>query len=122
MPIFAVMNRICLIFSALATCAAAAAMPYTEPADSSARNPLPWADLPAGKVILTWTDIDSLKPRYEVPAQPVILADTLTGWRGETLSARALLFSRSAVADSLTLAMPGADLRWVRYVLTDELS
>ena len=120
MPIFAVMNRICLFFSALATCAGAAAMPYIEPSDSSPRNPLPWAELPAGEVFLTWTDIDSLKPRHEVPAQPVIVADTLTGWRGETLSARALLYSRSAAADSLTLAMPGADPRWVRYVLTDD--
>ena len=114
------MNKICLIFAAFATGFGAASAQYAEPADSSARNPLPWLDLPADAVVLTWTDIDSLKSRYELPAQPLVAADTLTAWRGETLSARALLSSPAAIADSLTLSMPGADPRWVRYVLTDD--
>lgn len=108
------------LFAAFAAFLGAVAAPYVEPTDSSARNPLPWLDLPADAVVLTWTDIDSLKSRYDLPTQPVIAADTLCAWRGETLSARALLYSPVAVDDSLTLSMPGADPRWVRYVLTDD--
>ncbi len=120
MPIFAVMNKICLFLATMAAGIGAWAAPYTEPADDSVRNPLPWADLPQGAVVMTWTDIDSLKPRHEVPSGPVIAADTLRGWRGETLMARALLYSPAAIGDSLSLHMPGADPRWVRYVLTDD--
>lgn len=114
------MNRMSSLFAAFAAFLGAVAAPYVEPTDSSARNPLPWLDLPADAVVLTWTDIDSLKSRYDLPTQPVIAADTLCAWRGETLSARALLYSPVAVDDSLTLSMPGADPRWVRYVLTDD--
>lgn len=68
---------------------------------------------------LGWTDIDSIQPRHRLPARPLLAGDTLRGWRGETLSARALLFAPAGIADSLTLEMPGADPRWVRYVITD---
>lgn len=114
------MNRMSSLFAAFAAFLGAVAAPYVEPTDGPARNPLPWLDLPADAVVLTWTDIDSLKSRYDLPTQPVIAADTLCAWRGETLSARALLYSPVAVDDSLTLSMPGADPRWVRYVLTDD--
>lgn len=67
-----------------------------------------------------WTNIDSIQPRHQLPASPLLMADTLSAWRGETVSARALIFAPEGIGDSLSLDIAGADARWVRYVITDD--
>jgi len=108
-----------LLISALSVCLTAAAQAYVEPADTAAYDPLPWAGLTPGHIYLTWTDTDSLQPRRAVPDGPLLTADTISAWRGETVSARALLYSPSPSAGALTVSIDGGEARYVRYVLTD---
>ena len=102
----------CMIFAAAAA--------YDEPADTTAFNPIPWAELTPGKTYLTWADADSIIPRHEVPACPVVTADTITAWRGETVGARALLYSNISSFTPLTVKLEGGEARYIRYVITDD--
>lgn len=114
------MKRLLLLSAISILLVPAPAHAFEEPADSVVFNPLPWAELTPGRVYMTWTDTDSLKPRHEVPAGELQPTDTLTAWRGETVSARALLFSPSPTSGPLKVSMPGGQARFVRYVLTDD--
>lgn len=99
---------------------AVSALAYDEPADSAAVNPLPWADLEPGRIYLTWTDADSIQGRHVVPYGPVVTADTVAAWRGETVGVRALLYSSAPSDGALSVSLDGGDARFVRYVITDD--
>lgn len=70
-----------------------------------------------------WATTDTIIPAFQAPASG---ADTLelTAWRGETVGARALIYSAEPypVAEplSLTASSPWVDARFVSYVLTDD--
>jgi hypothetical protein len=96
-----------------------------EPAD-----PASWSALPADKsFVLSWGSRDVHYAQSAVPRINITAEQTLTAWRGETVSALALLVSRQGTRP-LRLAMrtedggePRADsvatARFVRYVLCD---
>lgn len=68
--------------------------------------------------LISW--IGTNKAVTDTTAMPseIIVTDTITAWRGETVSARALLQADTSEGE-LSLNMPGADPRFMRYVITD---
>lgn len=71
-------------------------------------------------VIAGWTSSDVIHSATELPAEPLLAADTLTAWRGEKVSAEALLYAADGTAGPLTLSLEGGYARYMDYVLTDD--
>lgn len=121
------MRKILLALMAfLAIPAMAQPLGEVEPTD-----PASWATVPANKpFVLSWASRDVHYAQSSVPRIIPTTEISLTGWRGETVSALALLSSRSG-SQPLRLEMLSADAttrqadsvataRFVRYVLCDE--
>lgn len=98
---------------------------------SEPTDPASWSALPADKpLVLSWASRDEHYAQSAMPRITIRHENTLTAWRGETVSALAVLMSRHAT-QPLRLEMRLADTsshwsdsvasaRFVRYVLCDE--
>ena len=97
-----------------------------EPAD-----PASWSAVPADKpLVMSWGSRDVHYAQSAVPRANVTAERQLTAWRGETVSALALLASRQGTRPLRLVMMEGegdkpcadsvASARFVRYVLCDE--
>lgn len=69
--------------------------------------------------VLSWIGTDAAFTDTTAIAPEVIVNDTIEAWRGETVSARALLTLDPSTSGTLRTDMPGADARFMSYVLTD---
>lgn len=67
-----------------------------------------------------WTSSDVIHPSAHFDESSVSQSDTIRAWRGEKVSAEALLFSRTGSSGELTLSLPGGRARFMDYVLTDD--
>lgn len=69
--------------------------------------------------VLSWIGTDAAVTDTTTVAPEVVVNDTIEAWRGETVSARALLTLVPSTSGTLRAEMPGADARFMSYVLTD---
>ncbi len=94
-------------------------------------DPASWSALPADKpFVLSWASRDEHYAQSAMPRITISHENTLTAWRGETVSALAVLMSRHAtrplrlemrLADTFSRwSDSAASARFVRYVLCDE--
>ncbi|MFA7493889.1 MAG: glycoside hydrolase domain-containing protein [Proteiniphilum sp.] len=88
-----------------------------------------WSNVPAG-LQASFVSIDDKMPKSVVPEVPLHKAVTVTGWKGEKVSAQLLLWSAADVnqvelefagfeTKESTLPASVAQARFVRYVMTD---
>ena len=103
-------------------------MDWNEPSDLTPADPAPWAGILGTRA--SFGSIDVRYPRAEPFAGPVADAATLAGWRGERLSAQAVVWTADSLRDlrctvgdfrsddGVTLAGIGR-ARFVKYVISD---
>jgi len=97
---------------------------YEELAEEACPDTAAWQRLPA-RLHFSWASRDVLFRKSEVPC-PAVVADTsLTAWRGERVSAAAVLYApvsvgRLRVRAACDLGEGAASARFLRYVLTDD--
>lgn len=75
----------------------------------------------ADNIVAQWTSTDPIKVGGTMPASAFAGADTIKAWRGEKVFAQAVLLNPAGPAgEAVSLSMPGAYVRFMDNVLTDD--
>lgn len=106
---------------------------FTELPDPTADTLSDWSGVPEGLQV-SFVSIDRRYPKSVVPAVTPTETDTLTGWKGERVSAQLLLWTGGEIEnvkvnftdfradDGTVLSNEIAQSRFVRYIMTDEFA